>query len=82
MTFAVIWVDLEIVKPSEVTEKEKHNIISFTYGIYKIGTDKSLQNGNRISHVENKLKVTKRERWRGKGKLRFGIEIYTLTCLK
>ena len=50
MTFAVIWVDLEIVKPSEVTEKEKHNIISFTYGIYKIGTNESLYKAEILCH--------------------------------
>ena len=51
MTFAVTCVDLEIVKLSEVTEKEKYHIISFTYGIYKISTDKSLYKMEIESHM-------------------------------
>ena len=35
MPFAVIWMDLEMIIPSEVSQKEKdkYHMISFTYGI-------------------------------------------------
>lgn len=51
MTFAVTSMDLETVKLSEVTKKEKYHIISLTYGIYKTGTDKSLYKLEIKSHM-------------------------------
>ena len=51
MTFAVTSMDLETVKLSEVTEKEKYHVISLTYGIYKTGMDKSLYKLEIKSHM-------------------------------
>ena len=60
--------DLEIIILSEVsqTEKDKYHMIPLTCGIYK--EKKRLkwayfQNRKRLTDTENKLMVTKGERW-------------------
>ena len=40
-----------------------------------------LQNRNRLTDLENKLRVTKRERWRGGINWEFGINIHSLLCI-
>ena len=41
----LLWIDLEIVIQSEVSqnEKNKYHIISFTYGIHKNSTDEHIR---------------------------------------
>ena len=56
-----LWIDLEIVIQSEVSqnEKNKYHIISLTCGIQKNNTDENyLQSRNRVREVENKLITT------------------------
>ena len=60
MTFAATWMDLRdyYTKWSQ-TEKDRYHIISVVCGIL------NLQNRNRLTDIENKLMVTKREGWGG-----------------
>ena len=60
MPFAAIWMDLEIIILSEVSqiEKSKYHMISLICGILK-KKKTYLQNRNRLADFENKLMVTK-----------------------
>ena len=61
MPFAATWMDLEIIKLCEVRQR-KTNIIYHLYIEYKICYKLTyLQNRNRLTDSENKLKVTKGE---------------------
>ena len=65
--FAATWMDLEIIILSETsqTEKDKHHMISLTCGIWKEMRRIYLQNRNRLTDIENKFMVAKRERQEG-----------------
>ena len=58
--FAVIWMDLEIITLSELsqTEKNKYYMISLIGGTWK-KVQMNLQNRNRPIDIENKLMFTK-----------------------
>ena len=64
--FAAMWMDLEIIILSEVSQKEKdkyHMIWYHFYAKYKIWYKWSyLQNRNRLTDTANKLMVTKGKR--------------------
>ena len=61
MPFAAIWMDLEIIILSEVsqTEKDKYYMILLICGSKKQYKLTYLQNRNRLTDIENKLMVTK-----------------------
>ena len=56
------WIDLEIVILNKVsqTEKDKYCTVSLTCGIQKKATNELTYKTNRITYVENKLKVTRK----------------------
>ena len=84
MSFAATWMNLEIIIPSKGS-KTKTNIIWYhPYAEYLKKWYKwtYLQNRNRLTEFENKLIVTKVERWRGGIHQAFGIHIYTLQYIK
>ena len=57
--------DLQIVTLSEVsqTEKDKYHMILLIYGILKKGHNELIYKTEIVTDVENKLMVTKGERW-------------------
>ena len=55
MLFAATWMDLEIIKLSEVSQTEKRNIISFICGIFKGFKRNYLQNRKRVIGIETML---------------------------
>ena len=62
MPFAATWMDLEIIKLSEVSQR-KTNIIYHLYVKSKIWYKWTyLQNRNRLTDIEDKLMVTKGEK--------------------
>ena len=66
MPFTAIWMDLEIVIVSDVsqTEKDKYHMILLICGILKTGTNELIYKTEiELTDVENKLMVT-----RGKGR--------------
>ena len=67
MPFAATWMQLEIIILSEVSqrEKDKYHTISLIYGILKNYTNELIYKTNRLRDIENKLMVTKGERWQG-----------------
>ena len=74
MPFEVTWVDLEInnIIIGEVRQKEKDKYTTYhsyveSKKLYKLPY---LQNGDRLTDIENKLIVTIKERGEGKDKLR------------
>ena len=60
MPFAAIWMELEIIILSEVsqTEKDKYHMISLTCGIQNM-TQKISYQRNRLAYTENKFMFTK-----------------------
>ena len=64
MTVAATWMDLEIITRSEVSQIEK-NIIQYQLNVESSKWYKwaYLQNRIRLTDIENKHMVTKRERW-------------------
>ena len=52
------------------------SIFSFLWKLHTV------QNRNRLTDIENKLMVTKGERWWGGINEEFGINTYTLLCIK
>ena len=71
MPFAAIWMELEILNPSEISQtvKEKHHMI-FVSNLKKRIQMNFLRNRNRLTDFENKLMVTKGNRCRGRDGLR------------
>ena len=67
MPFAETWMHLEIVILSEVsqTEKGRYHKISLTCGIFKNDTNELTYKTEIDLDIENKLMVTKGERWGG-----------------
>ena len=64
MPFAATWMDVEIIKLSEVSQTEKRQLpydITYTGNLKKWYKGTYLQNRNRVTDVENKLMVTKGE---------------------
>ena len=63
MPFAATWMDLEIIRLSEVcqTEKDKYHMTSHMWNLKKWYKWTYLQNRNRLMDIENKLMVTKEE---------------------
>ena len=78
--FAEMWMDLETVTQSEVSQKEKnkYRIISLICGIQKNGIDELICKAEiRVTDVENKLMVTKGGKGDGKN-WEVEIDIHTL----
>ena len=63
MPFAETWMDLEIITLSEISQTKTNTI---WYCLYveskKIDVDELIYKSDRLTDLENKLKVTKRER--------------------
>ena len=62
MKFATTWMDIEIIILSEVRKRKIPYNITYTWHPKKIIQINYLQNRNRLTDMENKLMVTKRER--------------------
>ena len=62
MKFATTWMDIEIIILSEVRKRKIPYGITYTWNPKKIIQINYLQNRNRLTDIENKLTVTKRER--------------------
>lgn len=77
LPFAAIWMELEIIMLSEVSQAEKDNIYHITYMWAKkyIQVQLILQNSRLISR--NQTHSFKRERERGRINLDYGINRYT-----
>ena len=77
MPFAARWVDLEIITLGEESQtvKDKHCVI-FMFGILKKDTNEFICRTEMDSQTENKLKVTKWDRWWGMY-WELGIGIFT-----
>ena len=67
MPFVATWMDLETVIQSEVGQKEedKYRIILLICGLQKNGTDELICKAEIVTHVENKLMVTRGGRGMG-----------------
>ena len=68
MPFVAIWMDLEIIRPSEVNQKKKdkspkyHSYVESKYDTNKLIYKKRI----RLTDIENKFMVTKEERGCGR----------------
>ena len=62
MKFATTWMELEIIILSEVRKRKIPYDITYMWNPKKIIQINYLQNRNRLTDIENKLMVTKRER--------------------
>ena len=63
MPFAETWMDLEIIALSEISQTKTNTIWYCLYVESKNnGTDELIYKSDRLTDLENKLKVTKRER--------------------
>ena len=65
MPFAATWMDLEMIPLSEARERQIPDDIMYRWNL----TQMNLGNRNRLTDIENKLIITKRERGWGKDKL-------------
>ena len=77
------WIDLGIIILSEV-RKRKPNVIG--YHLY-VECKKIIQMNlfikqNRLTGTENKLMVSKGERWKGEINWEFGINVFTLVYIQ
>ena len=59
MSFAATWMDLEITKLSEVSQRQISYDIAYMWNLKKIDTINYIQNRNRPTDIQNKLTVTK-----------------------
>ena len=57
-------------------------MISFICPILKNDTNEPIKDGNRLTDLENKLMVTKGEKWKGGINQESGDNIYTLLYVK
>ena len=59
-SFATVWIDLETVKVSEVsqTEKDHYHMVSLTYEVLENGTNEPIYKIEIDSHVEHNLIVS------------------------
>ena len=66
-SFVETWMDLETVKQSEVSQKEKNKYCILTHicGTQKNGTDELVCRAEIDTDVENKRMDTKGGKWRG-----------------
>ena len=69
MPFAVTWMDLEMIKLSEIIQTQISHGITYMWNLKKLYQWIYIQNRNRLTDIENKLMVTK-EGNGGKDKLR------------
>ena len=63
-SFLETWMDLETVIPSEVSQKEKRQIlhdITYIWNLKNSRNELIYKNRNRLTDIENKLTVTKGE---------------------
>ena len=82
MPFAAPRVDREMIILSESARERQIYDSTYMWKLRKKWYEWTcLQNGNRLTDIENKLMVTNGERG-GKGKLGFGIDMYTLLYIK
>ena len=58
--FAERWLDLELARQNEISQKDKYYIVSLTCGIQKDGRDELICKAERVTDGDNKLVVTKR----------------------
>ena len=88
-SFVEMWMDLEIVIQSEVSQKEnnKYHILTHICGIQKNGTDEP------ISKAEIETQMQRTNIWTARGEVagvgggggmnwEIGIDMYTLICIK
>ena len=87
-SFVVMWIDLESVIQSEVSQKKKskYRIVMHMWNLEKWYRWTGLQGRNRDTVVENKCMDTSRGKWGAVGgggvNWEIGIDIYTLICIK
>ena len=83
MPFAATWMDLEIIILSKSDRERQSYDIAYMKNLKEGYKSTYLQDRNRLADLENKLMVTKGERW-GDGGINWEIEIdiYTLLYLK
>ena len=62
MLYAATWMDLETMILTEVSQRQIPCTITYMQNIKWIQMN-YLQNRNRITDIENKFLITKRERW-------------------
>lgn len=62
MLFAAPWLDLEILILNEVRKRQIPYDMTYMWNLNKWYKQTYLQNRNRLTDVENKLRVTKGER--------------------
>ena len=76
MPFAATWMDLEIIIPSEFSQKgkDKYHMISLICGIENMTQMNLFMKRNRITEIENRLVAAKGEgAGRGSGSGRLGL---------
>ena len=84
LPFVAIWVDLEDIMLSEIsqTERDKYRMILLICEIFKNPKQMSKQSRNILIDTENKLKFASREGSRKRAKKVKGIERYRLPVIK
>ena len=80
MPFAATWMGLEITILSEVSPTEEDRDTNM-WNLIKT-TQHNLQNINGLKDFETKFTVAKGEMWWGGINEEFGIDIYTLLCIR
>ena len=83
MPFSAIWIDLEMIKISEVSRTERLISYDVTY-VWNLKKKKQTKTyfPNRDSDTKNKLMVKEGERWGGMMNEEVGINIYILLYIK
>ena len=84
LPFAAIWMELEIIMLSEVSQAEKDKYISHHLYVEakKYNTSQLILQNSRLIEIETKHIVSKRERERGRINSDYGINRYTLLYIK